>query len=523
MSRSIYDDVAKATSDEKSDVDWALVMDICDRVNESQNGPAEVMKAVKKRLGDPRALVVLHTLNLLGALVENCGKQLHLLVCSRDFATEFRRLVKMSGPQQKVADKMKELIHKWVFENFKGHADLGIIEYELYWNLKREGVHFPSSGAHTMPSASSTVSKPAGSVQISEDEQLARAIQMSLNESTSSSTPQAAPVASSVSSLYPQLGGNRAPSPTPTRRAPAEMRKVRALFNFEAAEDNELSFKAGDIIGILDDSDPNWWRGQTYEGIGLFPANFVSPDLSAPPPSQQLADRRTRFADSVPVTEKAKKKAEISEEKIDLLLEMLKNADATDANGEEDATVKELEAQCKEMGGLVTDKMRETDRAVSELTKLKEQFEDAMAMYQRLIKEVPKPAVTLAAALPVAEPEPPAYSQTGSQAYGYQGGMSSQYAPQPAMATGRVSPYGGQFYTQPPPAMLHQPPMGAPVMQHQTDGHMTSGYHGMPTGASNYGYPSMASSHHQPVYQSHYSSQPVSYTHNAVGHTPSVL
>ena len=76
-----------------------------------------------------------------------------------------------SGPQQKVADKMKELIHKWVFENFKGHADLGcdsivvvvvcvcccvmvglgrIIEYELYWNLKREGVHFPSSGAHTM-------------------------------------------------------------------------------------------------------------------------------------------------------------------------------------------------------------------------------------------------------------------------------------------------------------------------------------------------------------------------------------
>lgn len=52
---------------------------------------------------------------------------------------------------------------------------------------------------------------------------------------------------------------------------------VKALYNFTAEEDDELSFCAGDIIDVLDRSDPAWWKGSLGENSGLFPANYTAP------------------------------------------------------------------------------------------------------------------------------------------------------------------------------------------------------------------------------------------------------
>lgn len=37
------------------------------------------------------------------------------------------------------------------------------------------------------------------------------------------------------------------------------------------------------LLFCLSLSDPNWWKGETYQGVGLFPSNFVTADLTAEP------------------------------------------------------------------------------------------------------------------------------------------------------------------------------------------------------------------------------------------------
>lgn len=122
-------------------------------------------------------------------------------------------------------------------------------------------------------------------------------------------------------------------SPNKSASKPAiEARKVRALYDFEAAEDNELTFFAGEIIHVLDDSDPNWWKGYNDRGEGLFPSNFVSADLSAEPEASRLdnkAKRSVQFAESEELRIK-EETTEINEANIDRLLHLLHEANPED-------------------------------------------------------------------------------------------------------------------------------------------------------------------------------------------------
>ncbi|XP_037333242.2 GRB2-related adapter protein 2a [Pungitius pungitius] len=61
--------------------------------------------------------------------------------------------------------------------------------------------------------------------------------------------------------------------PLPQR---ASTPQVKALYNFSAEEADELGFSAGDIIELLDRSDPSWWRGRLRGKSGLFPANYTT-------------------------------------------------------------------------------------------------------------------------------------------------------------------------------------------------------------------------------------------------------
>ena len=53
--------------------------------------------------------------------------------------------------------------------------------------------------------------------------------------------------------------------------------KLQAQYDFQARVANELSFKEGDIIILLEKNDSGMWKGELEDGrIGLFPYNFVT-------------------------------------------------------------------------------------------------------------------------------------------------------------------------------------------------------------------------------------------------------
>jgi len=68
------------------------------------------------------------------------------------------------------------------------------------------------------------------------------------------------------------------PPPAPAVPAASTGPTATALFDYEAAEDNELSFPEGAKITNLEFPDEDWWFGHYNGASGLFPANYVQLD-----------------------------------------------------------------------------------------------------------------------------------------------------------------------------------------------------------------------------------------------------
>lgn len=52
---------------------------------------------------------------------------------------------------------------------------------------------------------------------------------------------------------------------------------VRAMYDFTPQEAGELEFRRGEIITVVDRTDPNWWEGEIANRRGYFPATYVVP------------------------------------------------------------------------------------------------------------------------------------------------------------------------------------------------------------------------------------------------------
>ncbi|XP_063000670.1 arf-GAP with SH3 domain, ANK repeat and PH domain-containing protein 2-like [Elgaria multicarinata webbii] len=104
--------------------------------------------------------------------------------------------------------------------------------------------------------------------------------QASTNETRAPSEPNQHPRENHWDSFHSQELSDDVPPPLPTRRSVRNppLRRVRALYDCQADHEDELTFKAGEIIVVDGQEDSSWWCGR-IEGEphrkGVFPATFV--------------------------------------------------------------------------------------------------------------------------------------------------------------------------------------------------------------------------------------------------------
>jgi len=486
-SSSPFDQLVEKVTDEKNTgEDWGMIMSVCDRVGATQTGPKECLKSLIKRLNHQDPHVVMQAITLLDACVNNCGKYFLLEVASREFENEFKKLLSKSHP--KIVEKLKSMLKRWAEGEFSKDSQYSLIP-SLYSNLKKEGMDF--SGGEGQPKKKELPADPLVVSSQQEEDDLAKAIQLSLQESKGGAGGGGGgrAVTSSASVLYPVdslYSGAQAALDTATTGAGAvrkeEEKRARALYDFEAAEDNELTFKAGEVVMILDDGDPNWWKGSNHRGEGLFPSNFVTMDLEG----TQERKRSVVFNEEVEVKEVEQvtfpTQETIDQGKIDQLLGMLHDADPT--TGEADPPdLPRLEEQVGSMGPLIDAELERVDRRHAQLTRLSHELVDALSLYHTLMREMPGMPTMAPGMGPYPgmyqgypqgmQPGPP--MQGGMMGYAPQQ-MGAQGGPPPGMPGQGMAPPNSMGGPGQPPVSMggpgqppismggHPPPQGQPMM-----------------------------------------------------------
>ncbi|XP_025422154.1 TOM1-like protein 2 isoform X2 [Sipha flava] len=152
FSTPVGEKIELATDGGLASENWSLNMEICDMINDTEEGPKDAVKAIRKRLlqnAGKNHKIIMYTLTVLETCVKNCGKRFHILVCNKEFSQE---LIKLIGPKNDpptiVQEKVLSLIQSWA-DAFRNQPDLQGV-YQVYRELLQKGIEFPMTNLDTM-------------------------------------------------------------------------------------------------------------------------------------------------------------------------------------------------------------------------------------------------------------------------------------------------------------------------------------------------------------------------------------
>uniref|UniRef100_A0A5K3G2C3 Secreted protein n=1 Tax=Mesocestoides corti TaxID=53468 RepID=A0A5K3G2C3_MESCO len=476
------------------DDNWGLILQISDTYAVGQ--PKQCLKCISKKIFQNNPHTSMKALTLLDSCVKNAGNTFARELSSKDFISTFKqKYPKLHHvPQQKLLG----LVRTWS-EEYGSNPEFNLLATLYTWVRREHPSHIRELEGSLNAAKQTTNKEKEKSLQAKEEEDLAKAIALSLTDTggrpaaLNNQTPQSSSTPAGTAA-YPAL-------PTASSTIPSRnLGKVRALYDFEAAEDNELTFKAGEIIVVLDDSDPNWWKGSNHRGEGLFPVQFVTKDDTAEADAK-ASQQTTNSVTKVTKEAEEEKPARIDPQLLENCLEMLHDADPTGVSRPDPEELPQMESRCRAMEPLIDRELEEVDTRINDVEALKQRLLDAFAEYHDIVaRSPPAPAFSAASMFPGGQQQQqqPVFNPAVPASYQYMYGKPGEpYAQQYSIPP---PPQGPQPMYMPAQPMANldpscQPPVhapGAPMVAYGVGAYIPpqppSGYHGQPV-APVYGQP----------------------------------
>ncbi|KAI5963636.1 HSE1 [Candida pseudojiufengensis] len=282
--------INKATDPTLTSDNWQYILDVCDKISsDPELETTRAINLIKSKISSTKdANTILRSLSLITAIAENCGSRMKQEIATKSFLQDcFIKKLQDKKLHVTVKYRIIEVLEQ-LNKSFESDPSLKPIN-DAYNKAKNEyPQYFKNQHGPSKPAKQERTQQDKNK----EDEELQRVLKLSLQEYEDEQNLKKQylnnkPLPDAENSNIQPIPPSSPESSNETQTV-ATVSKVKALYDLISYEEDELSFRKGDVITVIESVYRDWWRGSLPNGkIGIFPLNYVTPIVNKTP--QELA------------------------------------------------------------------------------------------------------------------------------------------------------------------------------------------------------------------------------------------